>query len=393
MIPTLPDLRKRVARHWESGAYHRDMLSGCPWSPLVFRFSSPSGKEAIAGFRGLQANLEALRQGDGVCYRLLWDSVDFRKLGTQKLPVAAEFETEEAFLSFIGKAEEGRSFRALALETRDRLPGLLPFLAKRPGLGIQHASDWSRLLDVVDWFLRNPRSGLFLRQIDLPGIDTKFIEGRRAILAGLLNETLPADHIIEAVSGLSQHGFEKRFGLAFEEPQIRFRILDAALGLGGMNDLAVPASQFAACRLPVKRVFLTENKVNGLVFPPVADSIVIFGLGYGLESLSEAVWLQDLDLHYWGDLDSHGFAMLSRLRTLFPKVNSFLMDPETLAGNLEFCTQEPVPASLDQWNLTQAEFVTLGMLERGNQPPLRLEQERIPYHEILRALAALQAEA
>ncbi|WP_353620190.1 Wadjet anti-phage system protein JetD domain-containing protein [Thalassotalea sp. G20_0] len=28
-------------------------------------------------------------------------------------------------------------------------------------------------------------------------------------------------------------------------------------------------------------MFITENKVNGLAFPPVADAIVIFGLGYG----------------------------------------------------------------------------------------------------------------
>ncbi|NOR71388.1 MAG: hypothetical protein GQ532_17115, partial [Methylomarinum sp.] len=33
---------------------------------------------------------------------------------------------------------------------------------------------------------------------------------------------------------------------------------------------------------------------------------------------------------YWGDLDTHGFAILSRLRHYYPQVKSILMDEKTL---------------------------------------------------------------
>ena len=83
-----------------------------------------------------------------------------------------------------------------------------------------------------------------------------------------------------------------------------------------MTDLAVPAREFAALDLPVERVFITENEINGLAFPAVPGSMVIFGLGYGLDRLSEVGWLHRRDLYYWGDIDTYGFHILDRLRAL-----------------------------------------------------------------------------
>ena len=78
------------------------------------------------------------------------------------------------------------------------------------------------------------------------------------------------------------------------------------------------------------RVFITENEINGLAFPDVPGSLVIFGLGYGLDRLSEVSWLHRREVHYWGDIDTYGFHILDRLRALFPAARSFLMDRETL---------------------------------------------------------------
>lgn len=83
----------------------------------------------------------------------------------------------------------------------------------------------------------------------------------------------------------------------------------------------------------MRRVFITENKVNGLTFPPVLDALVVFGLGYGVESLAGVPWLHDVQLFYWGDIDAHGFRILAAFRTAFPSVRSMLMDGTTLATN------------------------------------------------------------
>jgi hypothetical protein len=54
--------------------------------------------------------------------------------------------------------------------------------------------------------------------------------------------------------------------------------------------------------LPAPRIFITENEINGLAFPNLPDSIVIFGLGYALDRLAAASWMADRTIHYWDDI-------------------------------------------------------------------------------------------
>ena len=46
--------------------------------------------------------------------------------------------------------------------------------------------------------------------------------------------------------------------------------------------------------------------------------ILLFGQGYALDRLGDIPWLHRCPLHYWGDIDTHGFAILDRLRAHFP---------------------------------------------------------------------------
>src|SRR5690606_26233791 len=145
---------------------------------------------------------------------------------------------------------------------------------------LEYEREWERLLAVVDWFVAHPRSGLYLRQLDIAGVDTKFIEGHRGLLTELLDRVLPPDAIDASATGAAQ--FATRFGLRREAPMIRFRLLDPALYIHGLTDLTVLPEEFARLDLLVARVFITENRTNGLAFPSCPKSLVIFGLGYGI---------------------------------------------------------------------------------------------------------------
>lgn len=85
--------------------------------------------------------------------------------------------------------------------------------------------------------------------------------------------------------------------------------------------------------LPIERVFVAESETSFLAFPEVARAIVIFGAGYGWESLALASWLHRCRLHYRGDIDTHGFAILDQLPGYFPHAASFLLDRETLLAH------------------------------------------------------------
>ena len=255
---------------------------------------------------------------------------------------------------------------------------------------LENAGDWERIIAVLQWFRNHLRSGLYLRQLDIAGVDTKFIEARKVLLAELLDIVLPAETLDATAVG--PRNFEKRYGLASKPSQIRCRILDRRFAIQGLTDLAVPTGEFAALDLPVERVFVTENEINGLAFPNVPASLVIFGLGYGLERLGEVGWLRQRALHYWGDIDTYGFHILDRLRSIFPDAQSFLMDRETLPEHVALWVREKNPYDGELRRLTAAEWALYEDLRHNRLGDrVRLEQERIPFGLIERALDGVAA--
>ena len=164
-------------------------------------------------------------------------------------------------------------------------------------------------------------------------------------------------------------------------------MLDRRLAIRGLTDLSAPAQELASLDLAVARVFITENEINGLAFPDVAESIVIFGLGYGLDRLSEIPWLKGRPLHYWGDIDTHGFAMLDRIRAIFPAAESFLMDRETLCAHAHSWVHESAPYMGELKRLNGAEQALYDDI-RFNRlgENVRLEQERIGFAWVERAV-------
>ena len=238
----------------------------------------------------------------------------------------------------------------------------------------------------------HPRPGVYLRQLDAPGVDSKFIEAHRGVLGELLDLALPAAAVESTASGVSQ--FTRRFGFLDKPVRIRFRLLDPTLsvlpGCSGLCDLTLDATSFAVLALPVERVFITENETNFLAFPVLERAIALFGAGYGWEALAQAQWLRRCALYYWGDIDTHGFAILDQLRSHFPHVASMLMDRETLLEHRAHWGEEPDPVCHDLMRLTPDEAVVYDELRFDRlQLQLRLEQERIGFGWLNRRLRAL----
>jgi hypothetical protein len=101
-------------------------------------------------------------------------------------------------------------------------------------------------------------------------------------------------------------------------------------------------------------------------------------------------WLADLDLVYWGDVDTHGFAILNRLRHRFGHARSMLMDRATLLAHRGQWVTEPRPtaAVLDLLDAEEAELYR-DLVNGSFGPSVRLEQERIRFAAIEQALENL----
>lgn len=322
----------------------------------------------------------------GAGFEIRWQDINTRALGRNRLPSELILPSLDDALAIVGMRAEAGRFAELAKVTLDRFPVLYEWIARKPLVLLSQDAEWARILDVIAWFVAHPRSGLYVRQIDVPGVDTKFIEGRKALLCELLDVVLRADAIERSATGAQQ--FELRYGLAAKPQLIRFRLLDRKLAVANLTDVSAQMAEFANAELAVRRVFIVENEVTGLAFPDVPDSLVIFGGGYGVERLAAARWLGSTTVIYWGDIDTHGFVILNRLRSALPQTRSLLMDRETLLKYRALWSFESAPQrgdlrQLDAEELATYDDIRLDRLGTG----VRLEQERIPFSHVRMALS------
>lgn len=378
---TPSEIADRVMRLWNKGHLLGSILTGEALFPKSLPIRRPDSRAMAEQFEDVRVWIRELDRGSrakrGFGYDLEWNHINHRQLGQNRVPASISIPTEADALRLIGKEKEARRFRTLTETILRQFPSLKVWLARYPHQVLDRAADWERILAVLAWFGEHPHSGLYLRQVDIPGVDTKFIETRKALLAELLSCVRQTD---QGVSKASARMFEAHHGLRIKPPLIRFRILDADIAIRGLTDISVPVSQFAEIRLEATRVFITENEINGLIFPDVKRSLVIFGLGYGLDLLSSIRWLKGCEIFYWGDIDTHGFAMLDQLRASFPHARSLLMDRETLVAHRDVWGREksPHPGRLTRLVAEEQElFIDLQANRFADR--LRLEQEHIGY--------------
>ena len=404
------DLRAQVQKLWDKGDLLSPLVQGGAVPPRRLRLIVPSSTELSERFDEVRVWMKALgcnaQSSEAPRYRIVLREFRHRVLGVNAVPEEVWLDTLDDALALIGKQKDAKRFASMVLLARDRHTALLPWLEKRPLNALALADAWPRLLNVVAWLQAHPRPGIYLRQVDLPGVDSKFMEAHRGVLSELQDLALPVDAVDTSATGATM--FCRRYGFRDKPLRIRFRLLDASVAMlargvvpaVGDLDITLTQADFAELRLPVNRVFITENEVNFLAFPAVPDSMVIFGAGYGFEVLAGAHWLLERSVYYWGDIDTHGFAILDQLRAQLPQVQSMLMDRATLLAHHSQWGDEPRPELRDLPRLNAAEAALFDDLRsqrlRDNTSvvqraaaSMRLEQERIGFAWLERALAAL----
>lgn len=384
------DLRRQVQRWWDRGDILAAQLpaeAGVEASfPRRLTLKAPSANELRDHFATAREWSQQLRDMP----HLRLEMRDFRHqvFGQNSLPAAVWIDDAASAVALIGKQKEAALFRQICTSTAARQPALLGWLAKRPLRALELAGVWEKLLAVTDWLLAHPRPGIYLRQMDIPGVHSKFVEAQRGVLSELLDRVLPETAIDTNSSGINQ--FNRRYGFLDKPERIRLRWLDPAcspLPALGQVDLTLDAASLAQLGRTVDQVFMSENEINFLAFPAVPKALVIFGAGYGLSTLASAPWLHDCRIHYWGDIDTHGFAILDELRSHFPHVESLLMDRQTFLAHSLLWGNEPLPQQRDLEHLTpdeQALYDDLRDQRLGKN--LRLEQERIAFGRVHEAL-------
>lgn len=390
---TADDVRAAVRRRWDDGSLLRAHARGEAFSPIEVPLGGPRATEIGARLAEVQDWVAALESGgrDGARYTLQYKDVGGRAVGRNRLParavvsefsqawallgVRADVAAYDRMLGSVAAFECGTAADRDSASERDAAsdPGaaVREWLLRSPVTGLRFADEWPQVLAAYRWLASARGSGRYLRQIDAPGVDTKFVESHRGVLADLL-----------AVSR-SAGGFLRDLGLRGKPEYVRFRLAPGVLDLP-VSELSVRSEELPGLDPGIRSAVIVENEITYLTVPVPRGGVVIWGSGFDVARLGRWPALRECPVHYWGDLDTHGFAILHRLRAHLPDVRSALMDAETLLAHRERWGTEPSPTHAGLSELTPEESAVYDDLVTDRYGErVRLEQERIDWAWVL----------
>jgi hypothetical protein len=374
----------------------RRWLDGAGEWPLTLSLERPSEQAALDNFPAVRAWSEAWAawRPSTADVALETEAVAWRRIGVQTLPRRISFGTPASVADVIG---ESSSWQRAVLR-RQRLVGRWPGLAE-VGLGAHFdvLADWvdadiAKLTALLEWFEVNPQSGLYLRQLPVHGIDTKWIDlHRRGVVSDLVRR-------MRGYGGASAdepaHDLAPKFyelcGLRRPPTRMRLLLLCPQLrrAAGGLRDIEAPIEQLRELVIAPKRALVVENLETAYALPDFPATVAFTKLGSAVSLVRQMPWMANVEVVYWGDIDTHGFNILSLARKMLGNVNSVLMDEATLKAHRDRCVPEANQMrSADRSMLTAEELaVYTGLLEGKWGMSLRLEQERIEWLYVLTRL-------
>lgn len=366
----------------------RELLEPSGAYPRRRPLKRPTAAQLLNDYAAVRAWAAELSAGAGD-YSLETVEAGRRTVGVNVIPAAAVFATVEDEVAFAGKSRDADRFRSLVADLGELDPGLAGWAVRRPLKLLELGADALAAARVALWLRDHPAPGIYVRQLVLPGVHTKFVERNRQVIDQLLAAVVPGFAEPEGEGGESAGArFARRHGFLHPPELVRFRILDPSLHVpGGARDITVTAAAFAGLELPVDTVIATENQVNFLALPGRPRTLALYGGGYGFSSLRDAAWLRACRVTYWGDIDTHGFRILDQLRAVHPQVESVLMDEETLLAHRDAWGTEPSPARAALARLNPAESDLYDALRNDTHgPAVRLEQELVSWDWALHRL-------
>ena len=381
MWTTHADVLAKLRRRWESGELLSAFADDAPLLPLEISLRTPTSRDLAANFDAVQRWGAEWRKHDGL--RIDYHRVGGRLVGANELPRRVWIDEWDQLWSMLRVGSETRRFAGLFDQTRAVAPAVTEWMLRRPMNVLALSQDWTRIVETALW-IAGTAPGSYLRYVDVPGVDTKFIERHRSVIARLLDLQLPPDRIDTACPPAD---FIGRYRFRRKPQYVRFRWLDPHRRTGGFTELTARLDELADTPLAASTVVIVENDTTYLALPEMPDAVAIFGGGYSLTRLDGLPWLADRDIRYWGDIDSHGFAILDRLRKTFPHTESVLMDRATLLSHESQWVREQVPVVTTLGYLRPLEAALYrDLVEDTFGPAVRLEQERIRYSAVGAAL-------
>lgn len=383
------DVRARARRSWLNDSLPAAYLRGEPSPRLDLPVRGPAAREIGPNLERVRAWRDELLAGScgGSAYVVTERAVGGRVIGHVTLPCRVVVSEYDQWWRLIGVGAQIRLLDQVAARTRQTHPALMGWVTRRPRAAIDLALEWPLLLSAVDWLAVTAGTGRYLREVTAPGVDTKFIERHARLLSEWLDLLRP-----DTVNPRApRRSIAPRHGFATPERLLSLRV-HSALGClpPGVQEIAMRLDEAATMAIAPAEVLVVENQVTYLSAPVPTEGMVVWGHGFDAGRLGRLPWLgRARRLRYWGDLDTHGFAILHQLRSQQPTTESVLMDLDTLLVHRDRWGSEDQPSRADLgWLTPEERRVYHDLVEDVHGRRVRLEQERVDWAWVMRELTA-----
>ncbi|MGA8045950.1 MAG: Wadjet anti-phage system protein JetD domain-containing protein [Dermatophilaceae bacterium] len=366
---TRRDIEERVRRRWDDGSLLRAHAGAAEFSAIEIPVRGPRASEIGDDLVAVREWISALSTASdtGRRYDVVLGQVGGRHIGRNALPKRVVVSTMDQAWSLLGVRREVDRFDGL-LELADMTAAVRTWVLAHPHRALELAEEMPRLLAAFVWLDTHRDTGQYLRQISAPGVDTKFAERHRPVLAAMLGVSPTAS------------GFLRDLGLRAKPEMVRIRV-SPSLGMPApISELSLRASEVRELAIAPRSALVIENEVTYLSVEVPEDGVVIWGKGFEVDRVGRLPWLAEIPVFYWGDIDTHGFAILDRLRAWLPTARSILMNRETLLAHRERWVREDRPATSSLTRLTADELdLYTDLVTDRLSRRVRLEQERVDW--------------
>lgn len=357
--------RRILAKQWESPTYRENrLLGGHDAWPIEIPIGRPTSRSLSNDLDAVKHHMEVWRKvriGE-----VLWKKLRYRAAASEvEVPVAWRLNKPTEWIDAIREPRVRAEFDAMAKWVEHSAPIFHRLLIRKRSLwNSKPAEEVLQALRIAGELTPGCAQDMPLRTLGLVGTDTKFFERHSGLIAALLDERFEGE--------VSRIGLEDFLG-AYRESEHWLLIYDMDGGLLPYRRLRIRSLDLSSTPLPGERLLLIENESCLHQLPEAAGTIAVLGTGFDLR-WTDAEWLRERSVGYWGDLDTWGLAFLGKARRSIPHLQPLLMTSEVFGQFQSKAVREPVHAGIEPpAGLTEPEQDLYRSLL--STEPSRLEQE------------------
>lgn len=370
--------------------YLKSILTGKEFFPCNIPCNKKESGDFIKDVNSYKSLMNRSKNNTGSGYLIITNKDENPNTKASTKITKILIESEDDFLSIIHKKQEGTNFKDTLFKFRyffDLKNVDLYLFNNRKSLFNANSTYIDNFIEISKFLIANPASMMYPRELPIK-VNTKFLEKNLSSFITFIKYFRDID--AEMTSDKWQ-----QLGLVNPSSTVSLRY-NASFCIQSANSsfkapiLSIEPSSLKTMTGKFDRIFILENKTTFYTFPLKENECAMYCGGFAILMLKNISFLKESDIYYFGDLDEHGFAILSKFRELYQNVKSFCMDLNVIEDYNKFLIQgENYLGEIK--GLTPIEQKALQYLKDKNFNGVssRIEQEKISRSYLLKRLEEL----